>query len=73
MACALTGGDDYELCFTAPESMRHQLLRIAADVNITLTRIGRMQHGEPRVTVLDARGEEIKMASAGFDHFGNNE
>ena len=72
IACALAGGDDYELCFTAPESMRQELLRISADNWLPLTRIGCMQIGEPTVYVRDERGEEVKLASPGFDHFRNS-
>ncbi len=71
IASALAGGDDYELCFTAPESMRQELLRILADIMLPLTRIGSMQRGEPMVYVRDERGEEVKLASSGFDHFRN--
>ncbi len=72
IACALTGGDDYELCFTAPISMRQELLRISANIMLPLTRIGSMQRGEPKVYVRDERGVEVKLASPGFDHFRNS-
>lgn len=72
IACALAGGDDYELCFTAPESMRQKLWRISADIGLPLTRIGIMQRGESKVYVRDERGEEVKLASPGFDHFRNS-
>lgn len=71
VACALAGGDDYELCFTAPVSMRQELLRISADIMLPLARVGSMQRGEPMVYVRDERGEEVNLASSGFDHFRN--
>ncbi|MEQ1516204.1 MAG: thiamine-phosphate kinase [Usitatibacteraceae bacterium] len=67
--CALSGGDDYELCFTAPQSLREDLHRISVDVGLQLTRIGRMLAGPPRVAVLDETGPEMRILSAGFDHF----
>ena len=70
--CALAGGDDYELCFTAPEMARPELQRIAINIGLALTRIGTMQHGQPRVVVHDGSGAEISVLSAGFDHFANN-
>ena len=71
-ACALAGGEDYELCFTAPEIARHELQRIAIDIGLALTRIGTMRDGQPRVYVHDGSGAEINVLSGGFDHFVND-
>jgi thiamine-monophosphate kinase len=38
--CLLAGGDDYELCFTAPPAAAPPIARIAADTAVPLTRIG---------------------------------
>ncbi len=38
--CALTGGDDYELCFTVPGAAEARLLAVAARWPTTVTRIG---------------------------------
>jgi len=43
--CALSGGDDYELCFTAPPACREALAEIAARLSLTVTCIGRVVHG----------------------------
>ena len=72
IACGLTGGDDYELCFTAPEAMRHELLRISSVTGLALSRIGTMRRGEPTVHVHDEHGAEINICLAGFDHFAGN-
>lgn len=69
MACALAGGDDYELCFTAPDVSRNDVERAGVSCAVPLTRIGAMCNGEPRAHVRDERGEEVAMKSAGFDHF----
>ena len=34
------GGDDYELCFTAPKSMRNKVIDISSELNLPLTCIG---------------------------------
>ncbi len=68
-ACALAGGDDYELCFTANENQRAAIEAVSASCGIALTRIGKMQAGQPEVTVDDEHGAPIKIAAAGFDHF----
>ncbi len=69
IACALAGGDDYELCFTAPENVRSKLESIAAQLDIPLTKIGKMQAGDPEVVVQDERGKALKLDVDGFDHF----
>jgi thiamine-monophosphate kinase len=62
------GGDDYELCFTAPQSARAQLARIADEGDVALTRIGSIMVGSG-VQAFDAAGVAWT-ATAGFDHFG---
>jgi thiamine-monophosphate kinase len=65
---ALSGGDDYELCFTVPAAH-------AADVQIDLarlgcgaTRIGRIVAGEG-VRVREADGSWLEPSRQGWDHF----
>jgi thiamine-monophosphate kinase len=69
--CVLSGGDDYELAFTAPRAHRAEVESLAAELDLRLTRIGRIEAGSPRVTVLDARGRPLEHRG-GFDHFGRN-
>ena len=69
IACALAGGDDYELCFTAPVSQRSRISRSSADVGLALTRIGSMRRGDNKVHWLNERGEEVLLMLSGFDHF----
>lgn len=73
ISCALVGGDDYELCFTAPESKRQQLSILSTQSLLPLTRIGRMQRGEARVYVRDVHDAEMTIVAAGFDHFTTSE
>ena len=64
-----TGGDDYELCFTAPESMRSEVERIAREAGVEASRIGRIVAGDG-VVALDAQGQPWTPSRAGYDHFG---
>ena len=64
----LSGGDDYELLFTAPRARSDELGALAAELKLPLTRIGRIEAGEARVTVLAADGKPIAHRG-GFDHF----
>lgn len=67
----LAGGDDYELCFTAPAARREAVVRAARGARVRVTRIGRMTKpvgGATRVTVLEG-GKPLALRRAGFDHF----
>jgi thiamine-monophosphate kinase len=66
--CVLSGGDDYELAFTAPREHRAEIESLAAELGLALTRIGRIEAGAARVTVLDAQGRRLEHRG-GFDHF----
>lgn len=43
--CALTGGDDYELCFTVHPADEHRLREVAAAWSVSVTRIGTVVPG----------------------------
>jgi thiamine-monophosphate kinase len=66
--CVLSGGDDYELAFTAPGSHRLELESLARELGLPLTRIGSVHGGDSRLTVLDAKGKPLAHRG-GFDHF----
>jgi thiamine-monophosphate kinase len=69
--CLLAGGDDYELAFTASPDVRGRVAAVAAELGLALTRIGTVSAGEPGlVSVYDAAGRIMRIASKGFDHFG---
>ena len=65
---ALCGGDDYELCFTAPAARRAEIERLAAQLGLPLTRIGKIVAGRGCI-VQDARGQPIAIEDGGYDHF----
>lgn len=70
LECQLTGGDDYELCFTAPAAQHLALGRIAADLELPLWCIGEMTAGPVgTVTVLDPDDKPVEFESKGYDHF----
>ena len=68
-SCALTGGDDYELCFTAPPSVREKIATISTTLALPLTRIGQLYAGRAYVTVIDDKGNPMSLSQIGFDHF----
>ena len=67
LECLLAGGDDYELCFTAPASAAATLRDISTDSGVALTRIGSIQ-ARSGLAVLDEDGRELSPPRA-FDHF----
>ncbi len=64
----LSGGDDYELCFTTPPDKRDAIENIAKDLNLKLTRIG-VTRKEPGLQVYDAQNNLMQIDSKGYDHF----
>lgn len=63
-----TGGDDYELCFTAAPSQREAIVRLGEDLDLPLTRVGRIIAGN-EVVALDALGRPWRGARKGYEHF----
>jgi thiamine-monophosphate kinase len=66
--CTLAGGDDYELVFTAPTSAAAQLQTLAKELNLPLTRIGRVEV-EPGLRLVDEQGRSVANSFPSFDHF----
>ena len=69
---ALTGGDDYELCFTAPDELRPRIERLAVELALPISRIGRIEP-EPGLQVRLPDGRPWEGSVSGFDHFVNGE
>ncbi|HEY0836767.1 MAG TPA: AIR synthase-related protein, partial [Azospirillum sp.] len=70
LALALTGGDDYELLFTAPAERRDALAAVAAETGVPITEIGRLEAGEAgAVRVLDDSGAALALPARGWTHF----
>ena len=63
---ALTGGEDYELVFTADQST---MRAVANELGDLVTVIGSIQPGDGRVKVEDASGRTVGIESTGWDHF----
>jgi thiamine-monophosphate kinase len=63
-----TGGDDYELCFTAPAGRQADVLEAAASAGVAVARIGRIVAGEG-VAVHSAGGAAWSAPAAGWIHF----
>jgi len=67
-AFQLSGGDDYELCFTAAEEVATTLLQDLARSGCGATRIGRIV-AEPGVRARDSAGNPVTPPRSGWEHF----
>lgn len=68
MQCLLTGGDDYELCFTALPENAGQIQMIGELLDLKLSRIGKIT-ASGELLLLDAQNQVINFQHLGYDHF----
>jgi thiamine-monophosphate kinase len=64
----LSGGDDYELVFTAPESKRAEIAALGVATQTPITRIGKIK-ASPQLRLIDSEGLEMAHEFDSFDHF----
>lgn len=64
----LNGGDDYEIVFTAPDRLAEMIGRMAKELDLPITRIGRVEEGEG-VELQDADGQPMSLDRPGYRHF----
>ena len=74
LATALTGGDDYEILFTASPSAERRIAELSRTSGVPITSIGRMvvpdKVDQPRAVVLDDLGKALSFTREGWTHFG---
>ena len=64
---ALSGGEDYQLLFTASQPIMQKVLSLLPP---SAAIVGEIVEGEVgQVTVLDSRGEKVTTSPGGWDHF----
>lgn len=72
LAAILTGGDDYEILFTAPPGATAEIAALSRALDLPITRIGHLAlpaGDAPRVAVLDGDGQAIALGAEGWTHF----
>ncbi|MCX8565972.1 MAG: thiamine-monophosphate kinase [Glomeribacter sp. 1016415] len=70
--CTLSGGDDYELCFTAPPNARAAITALEKNLDLPLTRIGTITPFDPSQAPIiwrTANHAPLLTPLRGFDHF----
>ncbi len=68
----LSGGDDYELVFTAPVARRGVIRKLSGALKVPIARIGRIVRARGRggsVRVIGSDGRPIPLPRAGWRHF----
>lgn len=65
----LAGGDDYELCFTAPASKAAAVRAAGEAGKVAVSRIGTITDTAGGLTVVDADGRVLDAKLQAFDHF----
>lgn len=68
---ALSGGDDYELCFTAPQKNRDAILHAAHTCDTPITRIGKITAQTSGLQFIDTKGDKVSLSLSSFDHFSS--
>jgi thiamine-monophosphate kinase len=66
--CLLAGGDDYELCFTAPRVKHDEIKALEDRLGLKLSRVGKIT-AETGLRLLDAAGNPMAKPGRGYDHF----
>lgn len=70
LTTVLTGGDDYELLFTAPPEATAPLNALSGALGLRLSAVGRIIAGDG-VTVLGVDGRALALGAGGYRHFGD--
>jgi thiamine-monophosphate kinase len=64
---ALSGGDDYELCFTVPSEKMADIAMLIAQGKLQATVVGEMIAGSK--VICEYEGEPFELAKTGYQHF----
>lgn len=77
--CTLRGGDDYEICFTAPAHHAEHITQLGRELQLPLTKIGKVLTEQEsllptRLELIDSLGQIINATQSqsylrSFDHF----
>jgi thiamine-monophosphate kinase len=66
---ALTGGEDYELLFTAAPEKKERILSLSGALKVPVTWIGKMLPRKAGFRIVGRDGKEYSPSHPGFEHF----
>ena len=70
LVLALSGGEDYELCFTAAAEQREQVIQCGRRCGVPVTEIGFVSE-QAGLRLLDCDGDPVPLSRSGFEHFSH--
>ncbi len=70
LALALSGGEDYELCLTAPADRRVQVVQCGRRCGVPITEIGFISE-QAGLRLLDCDGYPFPLSRSGYEHFSH--
>lgn len=74
LSLVLTGGEDYELLFTAKQSSRSKILEFSRKLDLPISRVGRIKKGKKAEVILrDEKARKVKHPRLKFEHFPSQE
>lgn len=78
LEAAMSGGDDYELVFTAPSDKRGLIEQAAISALTPVTRIGKIvakpaDFDGTRLKIYNTLGDRLLLPATGFDHFAQGQ
>lgn len=68
---ALTGGDDYELCFTVPAEKTDELHAASEKWECIISCIGEIESGDG-LRIKNKNGQMVELGQLGYEHFTND-
>ncbi len=66
---ALTGGEDYELLFTAPPAFSRKIESVFKKLNTKVSCVGSILPPKKGIVVRDLNGKRMKLKRKGYSHF----
>lgn len=69
MDLIVSGGEDYELLFTAPERHSRRIAALSRRLSLPITPIGRMTKKRAGIRFVHEDGRALKIKRPGFEHF----
>lgn len=65
---ALTGGDDYELCFTVPAARQQAFLRYCVRYGLEMHQVGLIT-AQRSLDFINEQGQKVRLQNKGYQHF----
>ena len=69
---ALSGGEDYELLFTSPLTLKKKISQISTQFHIPISCIGNTTKAKGELKIMNHEHKQIDILVKGFDHFNLN-